>query len=434
MKRFLFTAFFSTLVIFVSAQNYCIKNRFSSSSMFTDSQIEKDTNIVYAVAKHWNSNVMDSLRLDIYYPGAAAETLSKRPLIVFAFGGGFLDGSRNDFTFFCKEFAKRGYVAATIDYRVGWNCVNGTAALLCLCNDYISMYNAAYRATQDFNAALRFLSFRNTQYKIDTNYFFVGGGSSGSITAMNAAFTSQREIDLKLNWAHTQLGALDSSGNTYPKNYKIRGVLDFCGAVFDTTIMTDNAGIPIVSFHDSLDCVVPAYHGYVINCTGNCYNLFPVDGSGLIYKKALKEGTCAELHINPGTAHCGSNQNYVLTHGSCFLKRVMCNTCSSTRYSNQSHIASCDSLVAGSGISSEYGKIDFSVSPNPASTVLNFKFGESAGSSVVTIYDVQGREVLSQVMLVGSFDLPIINFKTGIYFLRIQSLSSISLSKIMIQR
>ncbi len=434
MKLFLTATFFLLLIFSASSQNYCIKNRFSSTPLFSDSQIEKDTNVVFAVAKHWNSNVMDSLRMDVYYPSDAIETLPKRPLIVFAFGGGFLDGSRTDFTYFCKEFAKRGYVAATIDYRVGWNCVNGTAALLCLCNDYISMYNATYRAVQDFNASLRYLSFKSAKYKIDTNYVFVSGGSAGSITAMNAAFTSQAEADAKLSWVHTLLGSLDSSGNSYPKRYKIKGVLDFCGAVFDTSIMANNADIAVVSFHDSSDCVVPAYHGYVINCTGNCYNLFTVDGSALIYRKAIQNGSCAELHINPGTTHCGSNQNYVIENGSCFLKRVMCNTCSSSRYRDQKKIASCDSLASGIERGSGSEANGFKVYPNPARDVLRFDFINPISSGLISIYDDNGKEVLRQAVNGRSLVLPVLNWNKGLYLVRLESGNTIQTLRVILHQ
>ncbi len=433
MKRILLSAFFSTFVCLLFSQNYCIKNRFSNTPLFSDAQIQKDSNIVFAVAKHWNSTVMDSLRMDIYYPNASVETLPKRPLIVFAFGGGFLEGNRFDMAYFCKEFAKRGYVTATIDYRIGWNCLNGTAAALCLCNDYIGMYNATYRAMQDFNASLRFLSYKSAQYKIDTNFVFVSGGSAGSITAMNAAFTSQQEIDAKLSWVHSQLGSIDSSGNTYPKNYKTKGVLDFCGAVYDTSFMNGIADIPIVSFHDSADCVVPAYRGYIINCTGNCYNLFPMEGSALIYAKAIKSGTCAELNINPAATHCGSNQQYVIKNGACFLKRVLCNSCSSARYKDESKPASCDSMGFGSGIENPFSR-GVAVYPNPTQSILNIELQEVQGTVSLSLYDINGRLSIQKQATQKSISLDVSNLSNGVYFLSVQSKEQISTVRVIIQR
>ncbi len=434
MKRILLLAFFSTLLLHSFSQTYCIKNRFSSTALFSDAQIKKDSNIVFASAKHWNSNAMDTLRMDIYYPDATVETLSKRPLIVFAFGGGFLGGSRNDMVYLCREFAKRGFVTATIDYRLGWNCANMNAAVFCLCNDYIGLYSATYRAMQDFNSSLRFLSYKSAQYKIDTNYVFVSGGSSGSITAMNAAFTSQAEIDARISWGHSTFGSIDSSGNTYPKNYKIRGVIDFCGAVFDTAMMTNNANIPIISFHDSVDCVVNTYHDYLINCTGNCHNLFPMDGSAIIYRKALLNGTCAELNINPVVGHCSSNQAYIVNHGSCFLKRILCNNCSSLRTSNESALAACDAMGTGAGMNDINNRGDFNVYPNPARDLLNFELSAKNIPAIITIYDTHGRALLSQIIQESNFSIHTNSFSGGIYLIKVQTQYGVRLQKVVINR
>jgi hypothetical protein len=434
MKRILFISLFSLILVQLISQNYCIKNRFSSTALFTDTQIQKDSNIVFAVAKHWNSAAVDTLRMDIYYPNSSVETLAKRPLIVFAFGGGFIGGTRSDMVYFCKEFAKRGYVTATVDYRLGWGCLDMTAATLCLCNDYIGLYSAAYRAMQDFNSSLRFLSYNSSKYKIDTNFVFVSGVSAGSITAMNAAFMNQAEIDSKLSWVHSSFGSIDSSGNSYPKNYKIKGVLDFCGAVFDTAYMTNNSDISIVSFHDSIDCVVNTYHDYLINCTGNCHNLFPMDGSAVIYSKAIKNGTCAELNINPAIGHCSSNYGYVINQGSCFLKRVLCNTCSSVRYKNESNIASCDSLGSLNGIDNFGSSIFFQVYPNPARDLLHFELNADNIPAILTIYDMNGKEVIRQSINESRFNISVSSFPAGIYQVKMQSENAIRVEKIVINR
>ena len=77
----------------------------------------------------------------------------------------------------CQGFAKRGFVTATIDYRLGIE--NQKTEV-----DYA---NALYRAQQDGRAAIRFLKKHATQYCIDTNKVFLTGSSSGSKTAMAIA-------------------------------------------------------------------------------------------------------------------------------------------------------------------------------------------------------------------------------------------------------
>ena len=104
-------------------------------------------------------SIDQNLFLDLYTP--VGDTLSHRPTIVFAFGGGFVIGSRNqpDLPRLRDYYVPRGYNLATIDYRLGFNVTSGGSAL-----------RAVYRGVQDMRAALRFLAENCDQYAIDTNY------------------------------------------------------------------------------------------------------------------------------------------------------------------------------------------------------------------------------------------------------------------------
>ncbi|MEY4927661.1 MAG: hypothetical protein RI894_2097, partial [Bacteroidota bacterium] len=59
-----------------------------------------------------------TLKMDIYRPDNDTET--NRPVIVLAFGGSFIGGSRTggDVVPIAKAWAARGYVAVSIDYRI----------------------------------------------------------------------------------------------------------------------------------------------------------------------------------------------------------------------------------------------------------------------------------------------------------------------------
>lgn len=56
-----------------------------------------------------------TLFMDIYQPRNDANR--NRPVLILAHGGGFTSGNRQDVAFIAENFARRGYVAATIDYR-----------------------------------------------------------------------------------------------------------------------------------------------------------------------------------------------------------------------------------------------------------------------------------------------------------------------------
>jgi acetyl esterase/lipase len=59
-----------------------------------------------------------ALKLWIFRPDEKAAVGTKRPAIVFFFGGGWTNGSPSQFERHCRHFAERGMVAITADYRV----------------------------------------------------------------------------------------------------------------------------------------------------------------------------------------------------------------------------------------------------------------------------------------------------------------------------
>ncbi|HQX71079.1 MAG TPA: hypothetical protein PLZ63_11955, partial [Bacteroidia bacterium] len=70
--------------------------------------------------------VLKDLKMDIYEPAGAADPMTERPLIIYLHTGSYIPiivngnatGSRNDSAAveICKQFARRGYVVANMDY------------------------------------------------------------------------------------------------------------------------------------------------------------------------------------------------------------------------------------------------------------------------------------------------------------------------------
>ncbi len=56
-------------------------------------------------------------RLDVYVPAKAAPG-ARLPVVIFFYGGGWVDGARADYGFAARAFAARGYVAIVPDYRL----------------------------------------------------------------------------------------------------------------------------------------------------------------------------------------------------------------------------------------------------------------------------------------------------------------------------
>lgn len=97
------------------------------------------------------------LKLDLYMPAAAG---APRPAIVFVHGGGWRVGVRANFAPMAIRMAERGYVTATISYRLAPE----------------APYPAAIH---DVKAAVRWVRAHAADYGVDPDRIAVAGGSAG---------------------------------------------------------------------------------------------------------------------------------------------------------------------------------------------------------------------------------------------------------------
>lgn len=218
-----------------------------------------ESSVIYGVNKNVNG-IMDTLPMAIYQP--KNDTATKRPLIILAHGGFFLGGSylASDVSYLCNAFALRGYVCVSIEYRVGIGLSGHSIQY-----EYA---NAAWRATQDFKAAVRF--FRkdlasNNLYKIDEKFIYAGGVSAGAISALHVAFCDLPE-EVATNLEIDTLANGGIEGNTGNSGYasKVRGVLSLSGAISDVRWMNNNKNVSLFLMHGSNDATVPYGTNYYI--------------------------------------------------------------------------------------------------------------------------------------------------------------------------
>ena len=228
------------------------------------------------------------LRLDLYLP--KNDTLTHRPLIMLMHGGSFYYGSRKDNAIiqWCRHFASLGYVTASIDYRIGF---------------VPSMQNierAGYRALQDAHAALRFLVANQEKYGIDTSLIFVGGTSSGAITALNLAYLTNETRPVSTY----DLGNIETSGNNLTNEFSIKGIVDMWGAITDTCLMKGHQE-SILAFHGDADNTVSYGYDYPLGIAGDIRKLLTnkMYGSYCIVNYAKKHGQKAKLYTLKGLGH-----------------------------------------------------------------------------------------------------------------------------------
>ncbi|MBK8700141.1 MAG: T9SS type A sorting domain-containing protein [Saprospiraceae bacterium] len=138
------------------------------------------------------------LAADIYTP--KGDTESKRPLVIYFHTGNFLpfpqnisaSGSRKDSTCvdIVKKFARMGYVAASVDYRLGWNPIGPSQEVRAN-----TLVNAIYRGVQDARTAIRYFKANADLYGVDTNRIMIyGQGTGGYITMATASLDSYTEV------------------------------------------------------------------------------------------------------------------------------------------------------------------------------------------------------------------------------------------------
>ena len=122
-------------------------------------------------------------RMDIYT--ATGDTVSDRPVIFYLHGGSFYSGDKSmtDCVDFCNAFAKRGYVAVSLNYRL--------ANIITFLSSNNEQYKAVLKAVADLKAGIRFMrkDYANSDtYAIDPNTIFIGGYSAGAVAALHSAF------------------------------------------------------------------------------------------------------------------------------------------------------------------------------------------------------------------------------------------------------
>jgi dienelactone hydrolase len=216
-------------------------------------------NLTYGSATGIDGNP-ETLKLDLYQP--TGDTVAKRPALIWIHGGGFTKGDKSSGAGKATLFAKLGYVAVSINYRllspVGCGG-NPDPTPTCV--------NAAIGAQHDAQAAVRWLRANASTYRIDTDRIAVSGGSAGAVTS------------LLVDWRPEDPG---DSGNPGPSS-KVRAAVSVSGGAPNNDFITADDG-PALFIHGTEDTVVP--YQWAVQNAAAMYNLGiltvlePIEGAG----------------------------------------------------------------------------------------------------------------------------------------------------------
>jgi len=281
--------------LFINGQNQCTDLRYVDD-LFTVQLTQEPA--IYGTADaitpfYLGESITFSqdLSFDFYEP--AGDTLSKRPLIIMAFGGAFLTGSKRqaELVDYCEAMARKGYCVASIDYRINFNLLSSNSAI-----------RAVYRGMQDFKAAVRYFRNNASMYNVDPNHIFGGGNSAGSINAIHASYVDESDRTPSSIFAATfnnpDLGCLNCSGNTIVADSEPTAIINLWGGIGELIWMNSDEAV-INSYHGLDDTTVSPNTASPFG-----YPIFPqLNGSIPIHNQANVLGIDNELNTFPGEGH-----------------------------------------------------------------------------------------------------------------------------------
>ncbi len=345
--------------------------------------------------------VFKELYMHVYEP--VGDTSAYRPALVLAFGGAYIKGEKEDVKPICEDFTSRGYVCAAIDYRLfdAFKIPDSTVIL-----------DIGLKAREDMIAAIKYLRWsadNGNKWKINPDYIFAGGASSGAITALSVAYFNEKDsVDMK-DWMKP---VLEENGGFEGKStldfadeysYKVAGVANMLGAVVDLDYIDEGEPI-VVSIHGTNDDVVPYAEGDIKLLNIPVFRLY---GSSLVHERAVKEKIHSSFISVEGGGHGGflkdENQPWldsmVNTTLNDFYDYVLCPESNAT-------------------VSVEDFRLD--IFPNPAYDFIMINFENLLEKTLnIDIISANGVRVKSFNDIKNGDMLPIYMLNTGVYIVRI---------------
>ncbi len=209
MKK-IFTQLLLLLFVTMSFVSFAQEGRYLEE-VFTDVTVSSDVtygqNATVLFVPLVGEAVTQSLKMDIYEPTGDTET--NRPLVLVFHTGNFLPpitnaqiaGSKADNSVIeiCSQLARRGFVAAAVEYRLGWNPLAETQPERAL-----GLIQAAYRGLQDGRTAIRYMKKTVAEdgnpYGIDDSKITMWGNGTGGYLVLGVnALSFYNEIPLASN-------------------------------------------------------------------------------------------------------------------------------------------------------------------------------------------------------------------------------------------
>lgn len=296
--------FHAAAILFASLLFAC--SDIGNPSPMEQNSLLVETDVIYA--QGLTEYGTKPLRMDIYQAEEACVTL--KPLVLIIHGGAFVRGSkaRNGWDARARDAARRGYVAAAVDYRLipdepvisdefapVWADLVAARADLPSNTHAQEVYaRGVTAAIEDTVSALRFLAHDSPSERcIDMSRIGIWGGSAGAIAAVHVAF------------------GLDTYGVRFPEP---DAVISYWGMAF-VARMIEAGDAPILMLHGRDDDRVAVQGSLNLKAEADAASvgaaLYIVEGAGHGYSgislesdaQAVRGDTLLELTLDFLDAH-----------------------------------------------------------------------------------------------------------------------------------
>ena len=426
--------------------------------------IEKD--VAYGDATNYCGEV-EPLLLDIYRP--VGDGNPQRPAIVLIHGGAFLSGDKGSYDMVeaARAFAARGYLAVSINYRLGFHksvfhtpdaqgcaLIGGLAGApnaQCLYASPGEIGRALYRSVQDARGAIRFVKAQLDS--VDAANVFIGGSSAGGFTALAAAYMDNDEapeaaqaqssvsaIPLIYGACHPAgcsterpaLGPPQGNLNLGAADASVKGALNIFGALFDPSWI-DAGGPMLYSYHKDNDLVVPCHNGQPFReLVNQCLNNAACTAMPNTWPQAF--GSCYLQEYLDTLANAPVHQFQIET---CALPNFPCGySCHEATAAEVRQIVQGAAEFWGCTITGQQQRENRGILhafPNPAREAIQLQANHSGTPLEVTLYSLAGQP-LQCLHMQEELNLDVSAFPPGAYFLMVNDGIRVAFQKIVIQK
>lgn len=364
--------------------------------------VEIQSDILYGNNTNYDGTSQD-LNLDVYQP--SGDTLGQRPLIVFAHGGSFLAGSKDNpsMVALCTRFARTGYVTASINYRLGVDYFEVLGG-----NGEEEFTYATLRGTHDLRAAIRFFrkdADTENLFRIDTSLIIAGGSSAGGFMGLHAAYLDRLEEIPEEITNIEELGGIEGNSGNEGYSSEISAALNLCGAIGDTAWIEENDTV-LISVHGSEDQTVPFGTGNV-EIFG--IPVAEVHGSSVIEDRTSQTATPHEFMPFWGAGHVPYDPLAGASEHEAYMD--------STVYFLETSLYEYFFGTVTPSDAVQASEKDFIVYPNPSRQGFVFAKLQADEAGAVLVYDLYGKLIRKLNPEKERVKIPL---KRGIYFLEVQ--------------